>query len=77
MNNEEKKKKMPEFLYTMKLKTALIGFISYLLLTNNYAFQFLNTIFNNWILLLNDKNEPTILAKIIMASIIAVILFIF
>jgi hypothetical protein len=77
MNNEEKKKKMPEFLYTMKLKTALIGFVSYLLLTNNYAFQFLNTIFNNWILLLNDKNEPTILAKIIMASIIAVILFIF
>lgn len=61
----------------MKLKTALIGFVSYLLLTNNYAFQFLNTIFNNWILLLNDKNEPTILAKIIMASIIAVILFIF
>jgi len=77
MNNEEKKKKMPEFLYTMKFKTALIGFVLYLLLTNNYAFKFLNMIFNNWILLLNDKNEPTILAKIIMASIIAVVLFIF
>jgi hypothetical protein len=77
MNKEDKKKKLPDFLYSMKLKTALLGAVLYLLLSNYYAFQFLNMIFNNWIILLNDKNEPSILARIIMASIIAVILFIF
>jgi Ni,Fe-hydrogenase I cytochrome b subunit len=75
--NKEKNKKLPDFLYIMKLKTAIIGFILYLLLSTNTAFKFLNMIFNNSLKLLNDKNEPSILARIIMAFIIAIILFIF
>jgi Ni,Fe-hydrogenase I cytochrome b subunit len=75
--NKEKNKKLPEFLYFMKLKTAIYGFILYLLLSNNTAFKILNMIFNNSLKLLNDKNEPSILARIIMAFIIAIILFTF
>ena len=77
MNSEDKKKKLPDFLYSMKLKTAILGFVLYLFLSNTYAFQFLNMIFNNWIVLLNDKNEPSILARVIMAFFIAIILFTF
>jgi hypothetical protein len=61
----------------MKLKTAIYAFILYLLLSTNTAFKILNMIFNNSVKLLNDKNEPSILARIIMAFIIAIILFIF
>lgn len=75
--NKEKKKKLPDFLYVMKLKTAIYAFILYLLLSTNTAFKILNMIFNNSVKLLNDKNEPSILARIIMAFIIAIILFIF
>lgn len=77
MNSKDKKKKLPDFLYSMKLKTAIIGFVLYLLLSNTYAFKLLNMIFNNWIVLLNDKNEPSILARVIMAFFIAIILFTF
>jgi len=75
--NKDEKKKLPDFLYVMKLKTAIYGFILYLLLSNNTAFKILNMIFNNSLKLLNDKNEPSILARIIMAFIIAIILFTF
>jgi hypothetical protein len=75
--NKEKNKKLPDFLYVMKLKTAVYGFVLYLLLSNNTAFKILNMIFNNSLKLLNDKNEPSILARIIMASVIAIILFTF
>jgi hypothetical protein len=77
MNKNKKEKEIPEFLYVMKLKTAIYGFILYLLLSNEIAFKILNMIFNNSIVLLNDKNEPSILARFIMAFIIAVCLFIF
>jgi hypothetical protein len=75
MNKKEKEK--PDFLYTMKIKTAIYGFVLYLLLSTETAFKILNMIFNNSIVLLNDKNEPSILARFIMAFIIAVCLFIF
>ena len=75
--NKEKNKNLPDFLYIMKLKTAIYGFILYLLLSNNTAFKILNMIFNNSVKLLNDKNEPLILARIIMACVIAIILFTF
>jgi hypothetical protein len=77
MNKNKKDKEIPEFLYTMKIKTAIYGFVLYLLLSNEIAFKILNMIFNNSIVLLNDKNEPSILARFIMAFIIAVCLFIF
>jgi len=73
----KKEKELPEFLYVMKLKTAIYAFVLYLLLSNNTAFKILNMIFNNSIVLINDKNEPSILARFIMAFIIAAILFIF
>ena len=75
MNN--KKKEKPDFLYVMKIKTAIYGFVLYLLLSNDTAFKILNIIFNNSNVLLNDKNEPSILARFIMAFIIALCLFIF
>lgn len=75
--NKEQKKNLPEFLYVMKLKTAIYGFILYLLLSSSYAFKFLNIIFNNSLKLLNEKNEPSIIAKIIMAFFLAIILFFF
>jgi hypothetical protein len=75
--NKEQKRKLPEFLYVMKLKTAIYGFILYLLLSSSYAFKFLNMIFNNSLKLLNEKNEPSIIAKIIMAFFLAIILFFF
>ena len=45
MNN--KKQEKPDFLYVMKIKTAIYGFVLYLLLSNNTAFKILNIIFNN------------------------------
>jgi hypothetical protein len=74
---KENKKELPDFLYAMKIKTAIYAFVLYLLLSNNTAFKILNMIFNNSIVLINDKNEPSILARFIMAFIIAAILFIF
>lgn len=75
--NKKDEKKLPDFLYGMKIKTAIYGFILYLLLSNYTAFKILNMIFNNSLLLLNEKKEPTILARLIMAFIIAFCLFIF
>ncbi len=75
MNN--KQEKLPDFEYKMKFKSAIYGFILFLLLSNNTAVKILGMIFNNSLQLLNDKNEPSILAKIIMASIIAFVLFFF
>jgi len=75
--NKEQKKKLPDFLYVMKLKTAIYSFILYLLLSSSYAFKILNMLFNNSLKLLNEKNEPSIIAKIIMAFFLAIILFFF
>jgi hypothetical protein len=75
--NKNNQKEKPDFLYVMKIKTAIYGFVLYLLLSNDTAFKILNMIFNNSIVLLNDKNEPSILARFIMAFIIAFCLFIF
>lgn len=77
INNKKQKEQLPKFLYLLKLKTAIYSFIFFLLLSNNYAYQLLNMIFNNSLILLNNKNEPTILAKSIMALILAIIIFIF
>lgn len=74
---QRKKEKLPKFLYLLKLKTAIYGFVFFLLLSSEYAYYFLNMVFNNSLILLNNKNEPTILARNIMALILAIILFIF
>ncbi len=73
----DNKKKLPDFEYKMKLKIAIYGFVLYLLLTTSISFKILGMLFNNSLQLLNDKNEPSILAKVIMATIIAFILFFF
>jgi len=77
MIKEKEKKQLPDFLYGMKIKTAIYGFILFMLLSTHTAFVILNMIFNNYIQLLNDKNEPTILARFIMSFILAFLLFIF
>jgi hypothetical protein len=74
---EEKK----DFLYSLKFRTAIIGFILYLLLSSNIAFKILHliisSILNNHFEIINEKNKPTFLAKLFMAFIIFIILFIF
>jgi len=77
-NKKEPPKK--NFYYTLKLRTAIIGFILYLLLSSNIAFKILNLIistFINNIEIINEQKEPSFIAKFIMAIIIAIILFIF
>ena len=78
--NEKKENKIP-FLYVLKIKTAIYGFVLYILLSSITSFKVLNlifkNIFNNSVELLNDKNEPSFLARIIMAFIIAIVLFTF
>ena len=49
-NNNNEKQKLPKFLYLLKLKTAIYAFIFFLLLSSEYAYQFLNMIFNNSLL---------------------------
>jgi len=75
--NRIKKEKLPKFLYLLKLKTAIYGFVFFLLLSSEYAYKLLNMIFNDSLILLNNKKEPSILARVIMALILAIIIFIF
>jgi hypothetical protein len=86
MNNftpiDEKHEKKIDFHYKLKLRTAIIGFILYLLLSTTTSFKILNLIFSQFIsssvsTIVNEKNEPTFFAKLIMAFIISIILFIF
>ncbi len=75
---EEPKKK--DFYYTLKIRTAILGFILYLILSTNTSFKILNLIFSvliNNFEIINEKKEPTFIAKLIMATIIAIILFLF
>lgn len=77
MKEEEKK----DFFYSMKLRTAIIGFVLFLVLSSQLSYKILQTIFlqinNNPLIILNEKNKPTFLSKLIMAFIISIILFIF
>lgn len=76
---EEEDKK--DFYYSMKLRTAIIGFILFIILSSSVSFEVLKTIFlninNNTSIIIDEKNKPTFLSKLIMATIIAIILFIF
>lgn len=80
-NNINQDQKKIQFLYVLKLKTAIYGFVLFILLSSITAFKILNlivkNIFNNSIELLNDKNEMSFLGRIIMATIIAIVLFTF
>ena len=77
MTTNNKKQKLPEFEYKMKLRSAIIGAVFYILLSTKTSFKILGILFNNSLQLLNDKNEPSILAKIIMATMIAFFIFFF
>ena len=76
----EKENEKKDFFYTMKLRTAIISFILFLILSSNMSYQILKTIFininNNPLIILNEKNKPTFISKLIMAFIIAIILFV-
>jgi hypothetical protein len=77
---EDKELKQKDFYYTLKLRTALIGLVSYLILSSMTAFKVLNLIISsiiNDIEIINEKKEPTIFARLIMSLIIAILLFIF
>jgi len=76
-----KKEENKDFYYSMKLKTALIGFILFLILSSKLSYKILQTIFlsfnNNPLIILNEKNKSTFISNLIMAFILATILFIF
>ena len=77
--NETDEKSNNYYIYKRKIRISIIGFILYLLLSTTISFKVLNLILEQFvhIIILNEKNEPSILAKFIMAFIIAIILFIF
>jgi hypothetical protein len=76
-----KKEENKDFYYSMKLKMALIGFILFIILSSKLSYKILQTIFlsfnNNPLIILNEKNKPTFISNLIMAFILATILFIF
>ena len=77
--DEKKEESNNYYTYKRKLRISITGFILYLLLSTTISFKVLNLILEQFvhIIILNEKNEPSILAKFIMAFIIAIILFIF
>lgn len=80
--NENREEKKVYFQYKLKLRTAIIGFVLFLLLSSINAYKILNIIFKSIFNIknteiLDDKNEPSLLGKIIMGIIIFIILFIF
>jgi|LakMenE18May11ns_1017448.scaffolds.fasta_scaffold9936074_5 hypothetical protein len=77
-NYKIKEEKKQDFLYGLKLRTAIIGAVLYLILSTKVSFKIMNLLFSvliNNFEVINEKNEPTFIAKLIMASIIAIILF--
>jgi hypothetical protein len=76
MDNKKKTVKMDNFQYKLKLRTAVYGFLLYLLLTTPYAFKVLSYFFNDTSIIINN-NQPTFIAHLVMASIIFIFLFIF
>lgn len=80
--NENREEKKVYFQYKLKLRTAIIGFLLFLLLSSINAYKILNIIFKSIFNIknteiLDEKNEPSLLGKIIMGIIIFIILFIF
>jgi|LakMenEpi03Aug12_release.lakeMendotaPanAssembly.Ray.scaffolds.fasta_scaffold00528_21 hypothetical protein len=77
--DEKKEESNNYYTYKRKLRISITGFILYLLLSTTISFKVLNLILEQFvnITILNEKNEPSILSKFIMAFIIAIILFIF
>ena len=72
----QQENKKEEFLYKMKLKSAIYVFVLFLLLSNDKTYTILNLILPSFDIL-NDKNEPTLLAKCIIAFLFSLIIFIF
>lgn len=80
---QNKSNEKKEFLFSLKIKTAIIGAILYFCLSSNVSFSILNlilsAIFNNHnnLDIITEKNEPSVLARFIMSIIILISLFIF
>jgi hypothetical protein len=81
ITNEKKEDTKTVFQYKLKLRTAIIGFVLYLLLSTETSFKILHLLLNASLsfsyFLKEQNNEITFLDKFIMAFIIAIILFIF
>jgi len=75
-NSAPQENKKEQFLYKMKLKSAIYVFILFLLLSDNKTYMILNLILPSFDII-NDKNEPTILAKCVIAFLFSLIIFIF
>ncbi len=78
ITNEKKEEIKNTFQYKLKFRTAIIGFILYLLLSTKTSFKILHLILSALFSFPKEQNnEISFLDKIIMAFIIAIILFIF
>jgi len=77
---EGKKKKMDDFQYMYKLRSAVCVFILFLLLSNKVAYKVLDIIakvFSNNINIIDDQENPQFMGTFIMAVIIAFVIFVF
>lgn len=77
---ENNKKDLPSFSYTSKIKTAVYGFILFIVLSNKISYKIVNLIFSlftNRQEIINEYDEPMPLGILINAFILAFILFIF
>jgi hypothetical protein len=78
MKDNNKNEEKTKFLYVLKFKTAVYCFILFFLLSNKKTYQILDIIFSNVFRLeiINEQNEPTIIATLIMGLIFSIIIFI-
>lgn len=81
ITNEKKEVNVKKnFQYKLKIRTAIIGFILYLLLSTKTSFKILHLILASTISFhqeQKDEGNSSFIDKLIMAFIIAIILFIF
>ncbi len=77
--NEEyvNEKKMNTY-YGTKLRVAVVGFVLFLLFSQNVAYKILDIViqlFNSRIHVIDEDENPVLIGNFIMAAILAVILF--
>lgn len=72
--------KLGEFQYVNKFKSALYAFILFIILSHKVAYKILDLIikvFTNNIDVIDENDNPIMLGTIIMAFLVAIIIFIF
>ena len=71
-------KKLQDFQYKNKLRSGIISFILFLVLSNKVSYKVLNVIlsaFNNSIQVIDDDENPLMLGTVILGIIFGLIIF--